>query len=127
MLRPLRVVARESTALNPVVSSLVAALQRAIATGTPSVAAAARRIGVSEGHLWRRCRSELGRTPQDLLTAHRLDEGERLLRETEAPIAAIATRVGFALPRSFSTAFRRRFGHAPRNYRRMLQGADDQP
>ncbi|WP_067466864.1 helix-turn-helix domain-containing protein [Nocardia amamiensis] len=47
------------------------------------------------------------------LTWWRLSSGARLLRDTDAPLAAIATQVGYASEFGFANAFRREFGVAP--------------
>jgi Cupin/Helix-turn-helix domain len=47
----------------------------------------------------------------------RLDAAATLLRQTDAPLAEIATRAGYATPFSFNRAFKHSFGIAPGAYR----------
>jgi transcriptional regulator GlxA family with amidase domain len=49
----------------------------------------------------------------------RLSQAARLLQETTLPIADIANVTGFASPSSFTRAFREKFGHAPRQQRKL--------
>jgi AraC-like DNA-binding protein len=56
-------------------------------------------------------------TPMEYLKVVRLDEGARLLRETDDLVASIATRVGFASPSHFTREFVRRFGVSPSVFR----------
>ena len=48
----------------------------------------------------------------------RLLEGQRLLRDTQLPVAEIASKVGYANPGRFSTAFHETFGLPPTDYRK---------
>ncbi len=48
----------------------------------------------------------------------RLQEAQRLLRETTLPVSAIAAKVGYANPAKFSSAFKKRFGVSPTEYKR---------
>jgi AraC-like DNA-binding protein len=51
------------------------------------------------------------------LTGHRLLKSARLLRETDAPLAAIARQVGYSSEFAFAAAFRREFGIPPGRFR----------
>ena len=52
-------------------------------------------------------------------TAMALAVAEGILENPEHPVEAIGRRVGYANPFAFSTAFKRRFGMAPRQYRQQ--------
>lgn len=52
----------------------------------------------------------------------RLAMGADLLSSTDATIATIARRTGYANPFSFSAAFKRRHGVSPREFRDSLAG-----
>ena len=43
----------------------------------------------------------------------------RLLRESDAPLAAVAERVGYTSEFAFADAFKREYGIAPGRYRRQ--------
>lgn len=105
------------------------------ATDDPGIAAALRRIHEHPQHPWnvaglseiaglpqtaftRRFTAQVGQPPMSYLTGWRLGRGARLLRETDAPLAAIARQVGYSTEFAFSGAFRRHYGVAPGRFRR---------
>lgn len=73
--------------------------------------------GVSRPTLARRFTTLVGRPPMAYLTWWRLTRAAALLRETEAPLASVARRVGYSSPYALSHAFRREFGTTPGRYR----------
>jgi AraC-like DNA-binding protein len=83
-----------------------------------TVAGLARVGGVGRAAFARRFRDAVGTPPLAYVREHRLDLAERaLLAEPDTTIAAVARRVGYASPFSFSTAFRRHRGVAPSELR----------
>lgn len=83
-----------------------------------TVARLAGQAGVGRAAFARRFHDAVGTSPLSYLREHRLDLAERaLLAEPDATIAAVARRVGYASPFSFSTAFRRRRGVTPSEMR----------
>ncbi len=54
----------------------------------------------------------------------RLHRGARVLRETQAPLATIARRVGYSSEPAFANAFRRKLGVAPGRFRDQAAGTD---
>ena len=56
-------------------------------------------------------------TPKDEILRIRFREAERLLRDTELTIDAIAKQTGFAESRYLQTAFKERYGQAPGAFR----------
>jgi AraC-like DNA-binding protein len=51
------------------------------------------------------------------LIGWRLSSAARLLRQSDAPLAAIARKVGYSTEFAFAAAFRRRYSVAPGRYR----------
>ena len=51
----------------------------------------------------------------------RLLEGQRLLRDTQLPVAEVASKVGYTNPGRFSTAFHETFGLSPTDYRKSVR------
>lgn len=51
----------------------------------------------------------------------RLQEAQRLLRETDRPIAEIAEMVGYSNPGHFAVAFRGKFAMTPGDYKRLVR------
>ena len=52
----------------------------------------------------------------------RLQKSQQLLRETTLPVAAIAEEVGYTNPAKFSSAFKKRFGVSPTEYKKSTIG-----
>ena len=73
--------------------------------------------GVSRATLARRFTALAGRPPMGYLTWWRMTRAAVLLRDTEDPLSAIASQVGYATPYAFSHAFARQFGLSPGRYR----------
>ena len=73
---------------------------------------------VSEEHLRRLCRKELGRSPMQHLTFLRLQRARHLLAVTDEKVETIAKSVGFRNTFSFSNTFRSWIGVRPSEYRR---------
>ncbi|MDQ0363815.1 AraC family transcriptional regulator [Catenuloplanes indicus] len=117
------------------------ALRRWLATAAwpvpadPAITAAVRAIDADPDHRWtvrdlsraagmsratftRRFTAALGRPPAAYLLAHRLRHAARLLRETDAPLATVARRAGYATESALAGAFRREYGMAPGAFRR---------
>ena len=104
-----------------VVRAAVAALQRDLAApwGTESLA---RIAGVSRACLTRRFVSALGVPPMSFVTQWRLAMASELLERSDLTVAAVAHRVGYATPFSFSAAFKRQHGVSPQAYRQRVGG-----
>jgi AraC-like DNA-binding protein len=92
---------------------IVAGLPRAI--GVETLAAD---YGMSRSHFSHFFRARTGLTPAHYAIEVRIDEATRLLRETRAPLKAIANACGFANANYFSKVFRRYQHLSPPAYRR---------
>lgn len=89
-----------------------------------SVESLAKRVGVSESHLIRTLKAELGLTPHQLTSLIRLDRAASLLCRTNLTVSEIADQCGFESPFHFSRRFRALQGIGPREYRnQVLSGA----
>ncbi|GHC60283.1 AraC family transcriptional regulator [Streptomyces flavofungini] len=77
----------------------------------------AARAGVSRATLARRFTLLVGRPPMAYLSWWRMTRAAALLRDGEAPLEAIARRVGYGSPYALSHAFSREFGVTPGRYR----------
>lgn len=73
--------------------------------------------GLSRAPFARRFAALAGRPPLGYLTWWRMTVAARLLRESDAPVRAIAERVGYGSEFAFSKAFKREYGEAPGRYR----------
>lgn len=81
----------------------------------------ARRTGQSRTRLAERFRHFLGLSPMAYLTKWRLSLGAENLQSTNASVAEVAGRVGYASEAAFNRAFRREFDCAPAQFRRSAR------
>lgn len=77
-----------------------------------------RKLNASRSTLDRRMKAALGRTPKEEILRVRFREVERLLRETDLTIDAIAEQTGFAHSHYLQTAFKEVHGQTPGEFRR---------
>jgi len=82
-----------------------------------TVASLAAGSGVSRAALARRFNELVGEPPMAFLTGWRMALAADLLLEPGASVTAVARRVGYGSPFTFSTAFKRTYGVSPRAYR----------
>jgi AraC-like DNA-binding protein len=86
-----------------------------------TVASLAAATGVSRAALARRFHDLVGEPPMSFLTGWRLTLAADLLREPTATVSAVARRVGYSSPFTFSTAFKRHYGTSPTTHRHTDQ------
>ncbi len=79
---------------------------------------AAREACLSPYHFHRTFRQVFGETPHGFLLRQRLGRAASLLRREDLSVTGICLETGFESLPSFSALFRRRFGVAPRDFRR---------
>ncbi len=75
-------------------------------------------VGVSERHLDRIVRRELGISPREYLNRYRIKRARELLHDTKKSVRSVALLVGFEDPNYFSKVFRLYTGCSPRRYQR---------
>ncbi len=80
-------------------------------------------VHVSPSHLAHLLRMRVGVKYVRYMTLLRMEEGKRLLVETDLKVAAIAGRAGYADPGYFYRVFRREVGVTPSQYRRRAREA----
>ncbi|MFI7616440.1 AraC family transcriptional regulator [Nonomuraea terrae] len=102
---------------NPGISAALDAIHRDPAHPW-TVAELGGRAGLSRAAFARRFTALVGQPPLTYLTWWRLAGGARLLREADAPLSEIASRVGYGSEFAFADAFKREYGLAPGRYRR---------
>ena len=86
-----------------------------------TVAGLARQVGVSRAALARRFNDVVGEPPMGYLTGWRLAVAADLLLEPDASVGSVSRRVGYGSPFTFSTAFKRAYGHSPKAHRASAQ------
>jgi AraC-like DNA-binding protein len=82
-----------------------------------TVASLATAVGVSRAALARRFAELVGEPPMSYLTGWRLDLAADMLRDPDATLASVASRVGYGSSFALSTAFKRTRGISPRDHR----------
>ena len=55
--------------------------------------------------------------PNELIELYRLNRARQLLHDPAIPIQEVSLRVGYWNPKTFRSAFRKRFGTSPSEYR----------
>jgi len=67
----------------------------------------------------------IGHTPHEEIARVQFRRVEQLLRETDLPLATIASRCGFQHPEYMTVAFSRRYGLPPSRWRKEHSARDD--
>ncbi|MFD0686212.1 AraC family transcriptional regulator [Actinomadura fibrosa] len=80
--------------------------------------------GISRAAFARRFAALVGRPPLAYLTWWRLTTAARLLRDSDAPLGAVAARTGYGSEYAFASAFKRQFGTPPGRYRHAVPTGD---
>jgi DNA-binding response OmpR family regulator len=81
----------------------------------PDIAA---HVGLSEQHLIRSFRNEIGVTPIDYLKRYRIGRAKMLLEEGDRSVTDVASEVGFSTSSYFARVFRSEVGVSPSAYRK---------
>jgi len=89
-----------------------------------TVAELASQVGVSRAALARRFAEVVGEPPMTYLSGWRLALAADLMLEPGASVGAVSRQVGYGSPFTFSTAFKRAFGHSPRAHRSLSLRVD---
>ena len=79
----------------------------------------AQQLHYSPSYLSMLYKQETGKTIGDAITAARMREAMRLLRETDDMIYEIAVRVGYHEQAHFARLFKRMTGMTPKDYRKQ--------
>lgn len=84
---------------------------------TFDLAGTAQAAGLSQFHFSRLFKQATGSSPSQYFIRKRVEEAQRLLRETDLGVTEIGMAVGYSSPSHFSQVFRRTVGLSPRRYR----------
>lgn len=88
-----------------------------------TVESLAERAGLSRAAFARRFTALVGEPPMAYLTRWRMTTAARLLRESDAPLTAVAAQAGYGSEFAFAKAFKREYSLAPGGYRRQARTA----
>lgn len=83
-------------------------------------------VGVSRSHLYRVFMNNVGQSPIEYLTAHRIREACNLLKAGQLSVAEIAVSVGFFDQFYFSRVFKKQMGVPPSRYLASLKNQQKQ-
>ncbi len=86
-----------------------------------SLAVLAQQTGFSAYHFARLFRQTTGESPHQFVLRQRIEQAQRLLKETDAPLTYIALECGFANQSHLTLVFKRHIGITPRAYRQDRQ------
>ena len=86
-----------------------------------TLASVALRFGYTKQHVIRIFKARFSMTPTEFIDQYRLEQGMRLLSESDMTVDEIARASGFEDANYFSRRFRKRFGTSPTAYRAHLQ------
>jgi AraC family transcriptional activator of pobA len=102
----------------PLFREVVALIERRYAEPGLSLAEVARAAGRSPSRVTAVVREQTGMTVLEWITARRMEEARRRLRETDEDIAIVAERVGYGDAAYFARVFRRVHGLSARAFRK---------
>jgi LacI family transcriptional regulator len=121
---PVGIVGRASTdtlaVADPLVAGVLAEVRDRACAGL-TVTALANRAGMPRWRLEKRFKQAVGHSIHDDIVRVRLAEAQRLIRTTDLPLKAVASRSGFHSIAYLTTLFRRRFGITPGRFRAVEQ------
>ncbi|MCG7205511.1 GlxA family transcriptional regulator [Streptomyces arenae] len=86
-------------------------------SGSHTLAAMARRAGVSSRHMTRLFHEEMATTPARYVERVRMEAAQAMLEGSDDPMATVARRTGFGSSESMRRAFTRNLGITPGAYR----------
>jgi AraC-like DNA-binding protein len=89
----------------------------------PEIRALARRVGVNQTKLKALFKTVYGTTIHEFTQRLRMEKASELLAKGDLTIAEIAYAVGYEFPASFTHAFRKFYGHSPRQGRKAAAGS----
>lgn len=124
LLPPKEVITRQSTDILAVQDEVVAralhVIRERACTGI-RVDEIATVVGASRSVLQRRFRLALGRSINQELVSQRISDAQRLLVDTDLPIATIAERCGFLHQEYMGVVFKTQTRHTPAQFRRQTR------
>jgi RpiB/LacA/LacB family sugar-phosphate isomerase len=88
-----------------------------------SVTELAQTVGMSQYYFSKLFKMSTGTTPHQYVMRQRVERAQEVLRETQTPLAELATTVGFQTQSHFTSVFRRLVGATPKHYREMHQAS----
>ena len=76
---------------------------------------------MSLSSLFKKLKAATGMSPGEYITAFRMKEAARLMKDRSLTVDEISIRVGFSSQSYFSTCFKKHFGMSPKKYRQLSE------
>lgn len=76
-------------------------------------------VGINRSYFSHMFKQNMGVSPKEYLQQYRMEHACALLKDTSDPIEAVAKKVGYQDPFTFSRLFKKLTGMSPRDYRRF--------
>lgn len=114
--------AGESRAASPDIERVTAWMREHVERPVELAALVRETSDLSVFHFARRFRAATGMSPIQYFIHLRMEHACRLLDLSDAPVHAVARRLGYEDPYYFSRLFRKVIGVAPSDYRRLARG-----
>ncbi|MCU6711867.1 AraC family transcriptional regulator [Paenibacillus sp. J5C_2022] len=108
---------RQVQPYSSLVSKTIAFMEQNYANNL-SIADIAEAMGISNSHLSRVFKSELGKTPLEYLTEYRLEHGKRLLADSTLSLNQISQAIGYNHAHTFIRYFKLYVGMTPGDFRK---------
>ncbi len=89
-----------------------------------SVTELAQVVGMSQYYFSKLFKMSTGTTPHQYVMRQRVERAQEMLRETQTPLAEVATQVGFETQSHFTSVFRKIVGATPKHYREMHRSTE---
>ncbi|MEL7240267.1 MAG: helix-turn-helix transcriptional regulator, partial [Planctomycetota bacterium] len=103
---------------DPLAARALRLIEQAAGEASLGVSGLAGQLGVSREHLGRRFKQATGQTLSDAIVEAKLNRVVRELRDGDAKLQAIATKLGFGSASYLCRVFRKRYGITPGELRR---------
>ncbi|WP_208403612.1 AraC family transcriptional regulator [Paenibacillus sp. BK720] len=91
------------------------------ALGKFSLKTVADELRLSPSQFTQKFTKQFGKNPMDYVTELRLQQAQKLLKETSLPMSAIASRCGYENEYYFSRIFKQKMAVSPSNYRKAFR------
>lgn len=111
---------------NPYIARSVAEYIQMTYKDKPSLSKLAKKMNLSAEHLSREIVRSFGQSFTQLIQSKRVDQSDKLIRDTNLKIYEISQAVGYGSYKQFSEAFKKRYGISPHKYQQMVRKTDSE-
>ena len=112
--------AKVGTSYSPLVRNIINFIEESLYSDV-SVNEIASLFNYNEKYIGKLFKSQTGFTVKEYLNKRRLDNAEKLLRNTKIPITEISSKSGFNNVTYFNRLFKKHFNLSPKDYRKAIK------